>query len=356
MENEYRPDVVTPPGVTLQEIMAHIGMSQTDLATRTGRPIKTINEIIQGKTAITPETALQLERVLGTPARFWNDRERHYREFLARQEESGRLGEELAWLQEIPVRAMVKLGWVGGFKDQVPQLRECLNFFGVASPAEWRKVWMEPQASYRKSQAFCSEPGAVAAWLRRGEVEGQHVECASFDATVFRDALSEIRPLTRGLPKVFQPELVRLCSAAGVAVAFIPEIPKARVSGATRWMTKDKALIQLSLRYKSDDQLWFTFFHEAGHILKHGRKSIFIEGNGTRGEEEREADEFASGTLIPPSDFTDIAFLPRLSKKDVTEFAGRIGIAPGIVVGRLQHDKTIPQSHMNGLKRRLEWA
>ncbi len=85
---QYIPDFVSPPGETLLEVLETRGMSQAELAERTGRPKKTINEIIKGKTAITPETALQFEFVLGVPARFWNQREQNYREFLARQREN----------------------------------------------------------------------------------------------------------------------------------------------------------------------------------------------------------------------------------------------------------------------------
>lgn len=85
LQNEYHPDSVSAPGETLSETLDALGMPQTELAKRMGRPIKTINEIIQGKTAITAETALQLEQVLSIPASFWLKREQRYREFLVSQ-------------------------------------------------------------------------------------------------------------------------------------------------------------------------------------------------------------------------------------------------------------------------------
>ncbi|MEY2914970.1 MAG: hypothetical protein RLZZ184_4279 [Cyanobacteriota bacterium] len=95
IQNRYNPDYVSPPGDTLLEVLEHRGMTQAELAERTGRPKKTINEIIKGKAAITPETALQLERVFNIPASFWNNRERHYREFLAQKEEKKRLAKQV---------------------------------------------------------------------------------------------------------------------------------------------------------------------------------------------------------------------------------------------------------------------
>src|SRR3954465_12535209 len=101
-KNQYSPSEVSPPGETLLEVLEERGLTQAELAERTGRPRKTINEIVKGKAAITPETALQLERVLGVPAAFWNTRETHYREFLAQQNEVERFESEVAWIQKFP--------------------------------------------------------------------------------------------------------------------------------------------------------------------------------------------------------------------------------------------------------------
>ena len=137
--NEFEPDFVSLPGETLQEVLDERKISQANLAERTGRPKKTINEIVQGKAAITPETALQLERVLGIPAGFWNNLERNYRENLARIEERDRLLSHVDWLDRVPCGPMIKKGWIKKCSDKVEQLREVLNFFGVASPVHWRR-------------------------------------------------------------------------------------------------------------------------------------------------------------------------------------------------------------------------
>ncbi len=355
-QNQYRPDCVSPPGETLMETLETIGMTQAELAERTGRPLKTINEIINGKTAITPETALQLERALGIPARFWSNRERHYREFLARAKEQERLQSEVEWLKQVPLQDMIKLRWVQTFDNAADQLREVLQFFGVVSPEQWRELWWNPRAAFRQSPAFQADPGAVAAWLRKGEVEAQQIECAPYDAARFRESLGQIRALTVELPETFQPQVIDLCAEAGVAAVFVPELPRIRASGATRWLTPNKALLQLCLRYKTDDQLWFTFFHEAGHILLHGKRDAFIEEEGTKDEKEQEADRFAADWLIPSGEWRRIAGRPRYSKQEIIAFAAEVGVAPGIVVGRLQHEGYLPYTHCNGLRRRLRWT
>ena len=114
--------------------------------------------------------------------------------------------------------------------------------------------------------------------------------------------------------------------------------------------------IQLSLRYKTNDHLWFTFFHEAAHILLHGKKLIFLDTGKNEGNTEKEADNWAADFLIPPKKYQTFLEEGSLSKSSIAEFAGEVGIAPGIVVGRLQHDGLLKFSQCNDLKARFEWV
>ena len=357
-QNQYIPDYAVPPGEILLETIEERGMTQVELSERTGRKKKTINEIIKGKAPITPETAIQLERVLDIPSTFWNNLERDYQASLARLAEKNRLEEQVGWLNNLPVKEMVKWGWIAKSADKVEQVRILLNYFGVASPKQWFDVWDKVAVSYRKSATFESVFGAVASWLRQGEIVGHGIECASYDKATFQEALAKIRELTAEHPKVFQPEIIKRCAAAGVAVVFVPELPKAPISGATRWLSPNKALLQLSLRHKSNDHLWFSFFHEAAHILKHGKTEIFVDSDKD-GQKEDEANRFAADFLIPPAElkrFLDRT-LANISKAAVRDFACEIGIAPGIVVGRLQNEGLIPwKSHCNDLKVRYQWG
>lgn len=358
--NAYLPDRVAPPGETLQEVLEDRQMSQAELAERTGRPKKTINEIVRGKAALTSETAIQFERVLGIPANFWSSLERNYQDSMARRREDALLEASKPWLKQIPVSSLETFGWIERQSRPADKVREVLNFFGVASPSEWQKVFQLPQASFRHSPSFKSEAGALAAWLRKGELEAQSIRCKPFAQSAFEDALAEARALTLQAPEVFVPKLVDLCAAAGVAVVFVRELPKCRVHGATRWLSANRALIQLSLRYKTDDHLWFTFFHEAGHILLHGKRLIFIEeGRASNSVEEEAANRFAADRLIPPGALEELrgpARSRRLSEAQVRNFAQKLHIAPGIVVGRLQHEGWLPRTHLNSLKLRLDWA
>ena len=350
--NMYAPDYVSPPGETLEELLEDRGISQAELAERLGRPKKTINEIVQGKAAITAETALQLEHVLNVPVNFWLRREQEYREFLARQEEGAELAKHQDWLDQLPLRAMEQQGIIRLLPDPIAQLRELLQFFGIASPAQRFVIG----AAFRRSAAFQGDDEATLVWLRQGERLASAIECSAFDEHAFRAVLGEIRSRTRVSFDVTATELPRLCAQAGVAVAIVPELPRTRVCGATRWLAPSKALIQLSLRYKTDDQFWFTFFHEAGHILLHGKRAVFLEEDAVVDDtREKEANTFARDLLITPADFQRLVEKHRgyFSAEMIVRFAEEIDIAPSIVVGRLQHEQLLPPSHLNKLKVRI---
>jgi addiction module HigA family antidote len=352
IENRYAPDFISPRGETLAEILEERNMSQSELAQRMGRPRKTINEIIKGKAEITSDTALQIELVLGTPASFWMERERLYREYLARKNENQRLKGYLGWLKKIPYRQMTKLGWLKFYEDKIEQLRESLIFFAVVSPEQWEEIWgRNLSIDFRKSQAFESDQGAITAWLRQGEIEASKINCADYNELKFRDVLQQIRLLTVKSIKVFQPQMIDLCAAAGVALVFVPELPKTRVHGATRWLGSQKALIQLSVRYKTNDHFWVSFFHEAGHIVLHGKRILFLEGQDIQDKiKEKEADIFAANLLINSRDWQRFIANNCLSKKAINQFAKQQGIHPGIIVGRLQHEQIISYQNCNDLK------
>jgi len=359
-KNQYLPDYVSPPGETLMELLEDRGMTQTDLADRTGRPKKTINEIINGKAAITHDTALQLERVLGIPASFWNSREQHYREFLARQQEQEHLQQQIAWLDRVPVNEMVKLSWIEKRKEKVEQLQIVLNFFGVVSPEQWDTYWSSRSLAFRKSVKFEDNRVATNAWLRKGELDAQKIECAPYHTEKFKQALQEIRSLTVQHPKEVIAQVKQLCASAGVAIALVPSLKGVRASGVTRWLTPSKAMIQLSFRYKRDDRFWFTFFHEAGHVLQEKKRDVFIETDEKQDYDpndpmEQDADKFAANFLIPKQDLQRFLDTNMLDDQAIAKFASEIGVAAGIVVGRLHHDDCLSYKRGNNLRRKIDW-
>jgi HTH-type transcriptional regulator/antitoxin HigA len=350
-------DYATPPGETLRELLEEQGLTQRDLARRADLSPKHVNRLLQGLVPLSAEVAQRLEHVTGTPARIWNRLEANYRSDLERIREQRDLAACAAWLTDMPVRALRERDILPEQpSDKASRVEQMLNFFGVASVEAWEDVYGNLACAFRQSKAFQVKPGAVAAWLRLGEIAAQDVRCAAFDRAGLQAALPALRALTTEPPEIFGPRIREICASNGVAVVFVEEIAGARASGVMRWLSPTKALIQLSLRYRTDDHLWFTFFHEIEHVLRHGKTEIWIEGGPVAAGDpkEAEADRFAREVLIPARAAAGLTGLN--SAAAVRDFAAAIGIAPGIVVGRLQHDGYWPPSRGNDLKRRLVLA
>ena len=352
----YDPDYAAMPGWLVEEHLKARELSQAELARRCGRSPKLISEIVSGKAPIEPETALQFERVLGVDASIWLGVESDYRIHLAREAEAAQIDQQASWVRQFPVRELRKRGMIGSHASDGLTAIELLKFFGVSSVEAWDVKYGSANVSYRHSPTFQSDEAALATWIRLGERQATAQECTPFDGSRFREALRQIRRLTTQSVDSGLEQARGLCNAAGVAVAVVKPLPNVRASGAAWWMSSRKAVIALSARHKTDDHLWFSFFHEAAHIVLHGKRNVFVDGKESKtGGIEAEANIWASDVLIPKRHWAQFIEGGRFGQLQVSVFANNEGVAPGIVVGRLQHENRIPWSKLNNLKVRLEW-
>jgi HTH-type transcriptional regulator / antitoxin HigA len=353
--NTFSPDWVSPPGDTIADLMEERGWHQTELAVRLGYTNKHVSQLMNGKAPVTEDTALRLERVLGGGVAFWLAREAQFRAQRARLAAADRFFQWTGWLDKIPVKELMQAGAIPkqrmDSKGKSTLVEVLLRFFGVASPDEWERHYARMEVSFHRTRAEQSDIGAISAWLRLGEIKAERLASPRYDRSRFEDALKEIRTLTVQPPEEFEPRLHELCRKSGVTLVLVPAIPRAYVSGVARWLSPQRPLIQLSLYGKTNDRFWFAFFHEAAHVLLHGKKSVFLDDydhNLIDSKEEREANSWTGSFLIPSAGAADLALLK--NKAAVKDFALSIGLHPGIVVGRLQHDALIPHSWMNDLK------
>jgi HTH-type transcriptional regulator / antitoxin HigA len=357
--HHYKPDYASPPGALLQEYLTHLNISGRELARRCGRSPKLIAEILLGKAPVEPETALQLERVLETSATIWLGMEANYRLQLARDEEDSQLAKHLGWAKTFPIKDLAKRGVLKISIDPATQVREVLAFFGCGNVEACQDRFKElSAAAYRHSPSFASSDAALLAWLRIGDLKAETIEAADFDRAKFLAALKRIRGLTTERPEVFLPELKRICAEAGVIFLLEPALPKVALSGVSRWLTSRRALIQQTARHLSNDHFWFTFFHECAHLLLHSRKDIFLDGKNlahSDPELEAKADDWAADFLVPAKAMTHFITRYNYRADEIIAFAERQGVAPGIVVGQLQHRKVLPFSRMNKLKDHFKW-
>ena len=271
------------------------------------------------------------------------------------------------WSRLFPLKEMREFQFT--LAEGVPDTDALLGFFGVSSPEAWRSKWDAHSVAFRQTQVFDARTEAVSAWVREAEIEASKLTLADYDENRLRSSIDKLRRLTRKRTGKALEEAIAICSRAGVAVVLVPELPHTRISGCARWLSDIHALVGLTIRYKTDDQFWFTFFHEVAHILLHrGLKSFVIDNAAEEmGDEvvdpemakyEEEADRFAANTLIPPNALAEFLRLHRktLTNDDIHNFAESIGIGPGIVVGRLQHDKVLERFQGNKLKQTLNWG
>lgn len=337
-KSSYKPSIAIHPGKTLEETLDAISMSQVGLALRTGLTTKTINEIIKCKNPITADTAIKLSNVFGMSASFWNNLQKNYDETVARLNAERALESEVALFRKFTCyNELAKWGYVKNTSVLKEKINNLLGFFGVSSLS---RVLQTYAVAFRKANVGSLSNECLAAWLRCGEIDAKQVETQPFDKNRLLNSIGALRALTNEPPEKFHAKLIGICQSCGVAVVFVPYFKNTCVSGATRWINSDKALIQLSLMGRSDDKFWFTFFHELAHILEHGKKDQFVEFEKRNriDELEKEADEIAGNILIPKIQLKQFMNSNCFAGTSIKAFAKNIGVSPSIVAGRLEHE------------------
>ncbi len=354
----YAPQTPVPPGEVLAELLEERGMTQAELARRAGLSKDHVSRIIRAVAPVTFDTALALERVLQLSASFWVGMENTYRELKQRAVQEDALSQTADIVRQFPYAELVKYGYVEAAAPVGKKAEQLLSFMGVAS-FEALGLQYPVTASLRVAASKRPSPYALAAWLRMGELAAATMATVAYDEQALRAVLPRLRELSRVADASFQHLLRDRLAQCGVALCLVPHLPRTYAHGATQWLRPDKAMIQLSLRGAYADVFWFTLCHEIGHLLlRHSKKKVYItfEHPG-EAPEEHEANCFAQNALIPPEALADFRARPhRRSRQAILHFAADIGVAPGIVVGRLQHDGDLPRSHLNALRPKLAWA
>lgn len=359
--SEFLPQWASPPGETIADILAARGWTQAVLASRLGEPVHMVEALISGAIPITIGMARRLQEQVGASVAFWMARDVQYRQDVERIRRI-----EYEWMRSIPVAEMSRLGWLPAQIDQ--RTDHLLKFFDVASVPAWHRRYSDvlETVSFKTSASFESEAGAVVAWMRQGERVAAKTECKPWDPDALRRTLPTIRRLTKvGRPERFLPRLTAVMADCGVTVAILPAPHGCRASGATLWISDRKALLLLSARHLTDDHLWFTFYHECGHLLLHRETRAFIDNvvldgaeegsTPTREAQEEQANAFAVDVLLTENVLERLRTISP-TYRTLLRLASTVGIAPGILVGQLQRMGRIGPDRLNRLKRRYRWV
>ena len=286
--------------------------------------------------------------------RFWMTRDARYCEFRDWITAD-------KWVSLLPIRDMRLFGWVERTTDWQSDISACMDFFGVDSPSELDGSRVRTaHARFRAKPRNPEQNAAIAAWVRKVELEATKLQCETWDSSGFRGSLPRIAELSKiSDPRIFVPDIQELCSVSGVAIILVRAPARCPVNGVALTLASGIRVLGLSGRYLADDHLWFTLFHEAAHLLLHDTDSIFVDeiDNGLDSDldgPEAEADRFASQALLPETLLAGISRNP--SPKVIHGLAKQAGVSHGVVVGQLQHAGVVPfDSRLNKLKHRYKW-
>lgn len=332
----FDPDYAVTPGETLREVMEERGMAQKELAARTDLARKTINEILNGKASISPETAGKLDLVFGMPAEFWTRLEANYQQRKALLERRKSMAEAAGWHKKFPYTEMAKRSWVKATKDVMEKTDELCRFFEVSSPDAFETVMLAPiQARFKLSPKVAHKPFAIAVWLQAARIESRKIDLTGYSDKLLSDGLKELREFSAKCTDP-QKQVQEMLAKAGVAVVYIREFPAAALSGAAFW-EGGRPVIALTRCGKRLGKFWFTLFHEAMHILYHSKSQMFVDMDHSGWDklrEESEANRRASQFLIPRKYDEKLAGLTTIEGLD--DFAASLNIHRDIVVHRVE--------------------
>lgn len=291
------------PGETLREALEEKEMSVKEFAVRADKPEKTVAAVLAGRSSVTPDMAVAFENVLGIPMSYWLNAQASYDGFRARQRKEEKLRESGEWLRNFPMEEIRRLGWIGSMKETGIEEGDFYTFLGVSSRKAWKEYYIDRKlkVSFSCSLEGASDPYALSVWLRKGEVDAWKLETLQkFSRKRLKSSLLELRKTVRTPSGDLFSSVRDFLLRVGVRTVLTPCLESCRINGAVRWMGQTP-LIQLSDLCMDSGLFEFTLFHEIGHILLHGKKSVFMEEKtfiDADREREEEASMFAAQMLL----------------------------------------------------------
>jgi HTH-type transcriptional regulator / antitoxin HigA len=322
----------------LRDMLKRRGWTYEDLSQVIGRSVRAISAIATGG-GITPDMAACLSAAFGNTAEEWLQAEASYRLSLVTTSTS-EIQQRAALFSRAPIREMQKRGWIKDIDDVDLLNKELDRFFGNGQ-ADSKFLFV----ATRRSDKAPMLTNAEAAWCYRAKQIASTLLAAPFNGERISKARQELRRLAAH-PKAAL-HLPKLLGDYGVRFVVIEPLLGVKIDGAALW-DDIGPIMAVSLRHDRVDGFWFTVFHEWSHI-RHGDpdsvdRAMIDPEDGVlarlAGEEfEHRADQEAAESLIPTEEIE--SFISRVgplySKTKIIQFANRIRIHPGIIVGQLQH-------------------
>lgn len=350
MVRRSRSFIATPPGASIREQLDDRGMSQKEFAARMDMSEKHISKLINGDVQLTAETAVKLEIVLGVPAKFWNNLEAIYREKVIKAEAENDMEADEEMAKSFPYGEMAQLGWVPMTRNSKERVENLRKYFEVV-----RLLLLDDdkitRIACRRLAVTEKSDLALMAWVQEARIKARDIATAPINIKGLISVLPEIRKMTVLKPEVFCPKIQTLLAEQGIALVFLPHLKGSFLQGASL-VDGNKIVVGLTARGKDADRFWFSLFHELAHIVL----GHVGQQGGTSEADESEADQWSGDVLIASDAFEKFRDEGDYSERRVVQFAHEQGIAPGIVVGRMQLERLITYRRLNHLKEKYEIA
>ena len=335
------------PGEFIRDELEARNWTQEDLSEILGRPLRTVNQIIAGKKAITPQTAQELAAAFGTSPELWLNLESAYRLGLERQDHDS-VARRARLYELAPVKDMIKRRWICETLNPEELEAAVMRFLEISSLDEAPSL----EHVARKATSYSTTTPAQLAWCFRAKKLATTLQTASFDEDNVTKSLPELHALTSSESLVYKVPSV--LAQMGIRFVVVEPLSRSRIDGATLWLDDESPVIAVSMRYDRIDGFWHTLAHELSHVRHRDGSSVDVDLVGVRRSDvaekpkfEKRADDEASEFLICRAtlDSFIVRHKPRFSKSKIVQFANRHQIHPGIVVGQLQFRQLIPYSH-----------
>ena len=339
--------IATPPGATIREQLNERGMSQKEFAARMALSEKHVSKLINGEVHLMPEMAVRLETVLGVPAQFWNNLEAIYREKLIRAEAERSLAADAELAKRFPYGRMAEYGWVPAAKDPNEKALNLRRFFEVVDLSLLESERITRIACYRLLLTEKTDL-ALMAWAQQAKLLAREIQAAPIDIKALTDALPALREMSRLEPAVFGPLIKERLARCGIVLIVLQQPSKASRRFAS-FLDGKKIVVAVAAGNEDTDLFWSSLFHELGHIaLGHVER-----GSSTSEADERAADQWSQNALVAGDELEVFLQAGDYTEQSVLRFAEKLGIAPGIVVGRMQQEGVIRRNALNELKEKV---
>lgn len=356
---EYKDIYAFHPGCYLQDIIEEMEITQEEFAIRLGTTPKTISKIVNGETNLSKDIALKLSNMLGTSIELWLNLQATYDKKVLEIQNSQDIDEQKTILDDIDYNYFVNLGVVEKTRNSEEKINNMRNFLIISN----LKVLLQPDflVNYRTATQNVSQKNIInsRAWIQTAINFGKKIHVNDFSAQKLESYIPEIRSMTLQPPNQFLPRLKEIFADCGVTFVLLPYLKNSNINGAVKWINKNKVILALNDRRNYADTFWFSLFHEIKHVLQQKHQQLFVSESkndlsSLDNRLEKEADEFASNTLIPENYYNNILMHRNFSDEAIRSYASNIGIHPGILLGRLQHDGIVQMSRGKSLKEKYK--